>query len=83
MISDIGSPMQLLRGEVDRFRGLAINVRDCLSAYRQLSYECRGCEVMVVRICSSSHNFYMFGVYLNPDLSDTIFDCVLTALVKG
>ena len=61
--------MQLLRGEVDRFRGLAVYVREGFSAIRQRSYECRCCEVIVVRICSSSHNFYVFGVYRNPDLS--------------
>ena len=37
---------------------------------------------MVVRICSSSHYFYVFGVYRNPDLSDKIFYCFLTAIAK-
>ena len=50
-----------------------------VSAYRLRDYECRCCEVMVVRFCSSSPNFYVLGVCRNPDLSDNIFDCLLTA----
>ena len=42
------------------------------------------CEgiVVYVGVCSSSHNLYVFGVYRNPDLSDKIFDCLLTARAK-
>ena len=59
--------MQLLKGDVDRFRGLALYVRDDLSAYRQGSYECGYCEVIVVRICSSSHN-YFYVVDMAPQM---------------
>ena len=59
--------MMMIRGDVDRFPGLAVYVRDgCLFAYRQPSYKCGLCEVIVASICSSSHNFYVFGVYLIP-----------------
>ena len=34
-----GRPLQLLKGEVDLFRGLALYVRDSFSVYRQRSYE--------------------------------------------
>ena len=54
-----GRRMQLLRSEVVRYRGLAVCVRDGFSAYRQHGYECGCCEVLVVRICSSTHNFYV------------------------
>ena len=53
-----GRPMQLPKGEVDMFRGLAVYVPDGFSAYRQCSYECGCYEVIVVGICSNSHNFY-------------------------
>ena len=66
--------MQLLRGDV--------YVRDGSSAYRQRGYECECCEVIVVMICSSGHNFYVFGIYRNPDLSDKIFYCLLAATTK-
>ena len=39
-------------------------------------------SVVVVKICSSSNNFYMFGRYRNPALSDKVFDCLLTAVAK-
>ena len=38
MVSAFGKPMQLLGGEIDRFRGLTVYVRDGFSAYRQRSY---------------------------------------------
>ena len=58
-------------------------MRDGISAYRQRSYECICCEVIVARICSSNHNFYVFGVYRNLYLSDKMFDCLFTAMAKA
>ena len=55
---------------------------DDFSVYRQRGYEFGSCDVIVVRIRRGSHNFYMFGIYRNPDLSDKIFDCLLTAVAK-
>ena len=57
--SGFGRPMQLFKDENDNFRALALYVRDGLSAYRKRSYECACCEVIVVRISSSSHNFFL------------------------
>ena len=51
--------MQLLRGEVNRLRRFAVYVRDDFSAHRQQDYECGCYEVIVVRIYSSSQNFYV------------------------
>ena len=73
MVPGFGRLMQLLSNGAHQFRGLAVYVRDGFSEYRQGSYECGGCEVRVVRICSNSHNLYVFGVYRNPDLLDKIF----------
>ena len=73
MSPGFGRPMQLLRGEVARFRGLAVKARDGYSAYRQRCYECRCCEVIVIRICSSSHNSYVVGVRRTPDLPANFF----------
>ena len=75
MVSGFGRSMQLLKGEVDRFRKLAVFVRDGFSAYRQRINEYGCCEIIVVRICSNSHNVYAFSVCQNSDLSDNIFDC--------
>ena len=82
MVPRFHRPMQLLKGAVDRFRGLTLYVRDSFSAYRQRSYERGSWEVIVVRICTSSHYLYMFGVYRNPNLSDNIFHYLLTAMAK-
>ena len=56
MVPSFGKPMQLLNGEIDWFRGLAVYMRDGFSAYRLRNYECGYCEFIVVRICSNSHN---------------------------
>ena len=74
--------MQLLRGEVYLFRELVVYVRDSFLTYKQRSYECRCCEVIVVSICSGSHNFYVFGMHWTTDLSNKIFDCLLKAVTK-
>ena len=37
MVPGFGRPMQLLRIQVNRFRGLAVYMRDRFSAYRQRS----------------------------------------------
>ena len=57
MFPGFGRLMQLLKGKVDRFRGLTVCVREGFSAYRQRGSKCGWCEVIVVRGCSSSHNF--------------------------
>ena len=75
MVPGFCTPKQLLMAKVNRAQWLAIYLRDGFSVYRQRSYECGCRKFIVVRIYISSHNFYVFGVYLNPDLSDKVFDC--------
>ena len=72
MVSHFGRLMLLLMSEIDQFRWLPVYVGDDFSAKRQCSYECGCCELNLVRICSSSHYFYVFGVYRN---SEKLFDC--------
>ena len=50
IVPDFGRLMQLLRSEVDQFQRLAVYVRDGILTYRQRSYECGCCEVIVVKI---------------------------------
>ena len=62
---------------------MAVYVHDGFSVYIQGGYEGGCCEVIVVRICSSSHHFNVFGVYYrNPSPSDNFFDCLLTTVAK-
>ena len=42
--------MQLLKGDVDGFRLMTLYVRDGFSAYRQRSYVCGRCEVIVFAV---------------------------------
>ena len=70
-VQSFGRPMQLFRSEVDRFRGLLYT---CVKTVRHMDTAVMSMVVLVivVRICSSGYNFYVFGVYRNPDLSDKI-----------
>ena len=52
------------------------------SAYAQRGYECGCCEMLVIRICSSSYKCCVFGAYRNLDLFCNIFHCLLTAMAK-
>ena len=80
MVQGLGRLMQLPKGNIAQLRVLTVYVCDGFSAYRPLSYTCGCCEVVVLRICNISRNFYVFGVYRNPGLSDKTFDCLLTAM---
>ena len=62
----LGFGRLMLRGEVDQFRGLPVYVRDGSAAYRHCGYECGCCEVIVVKIYSSSHYFLVLCVRCIP-----------------
>ena len=79
-IPGFGRPICSLRGSLPRSRGLSMYVRDGFCAFRQAKYECKCCEMQIVRVCGSRNNFYLFSCYRNPDLHDGIFDCLLTAM---
>ena len=36
--------------------------------------------MLVFKVCGSKENLYVFSHYSNPDLDDTIFDCLLTSM---
>ena len=71
-----------LRGATFPSSWFRILVREGFSTYRQQSYECGCCKVIVVRICSRSHNIYVIGVCRNPNLLDNIFLSLSTAMAK-
>ena len=68
----------LCRGKMPRARVMATYVRDGYGAFRQPKFECGCCEMLVFRVCGMRRNRYVFSLYLNPDLNDRIFDCLLT-----
>ena len=61
-------------------RDLAVYVRDGWCVSRQRTYECKCCEMMVLRVCGSVRNFYIFSVYRSPSIGDKIFDCMLESM---
>ena len=36
--------------------------------------------MLLFKVCGARHNLYVFSLYLNPDLDDRIFDCLLTSM---
>ena len=75
-------PTLLLRGARPNGLGLALYVRDGFCASRQTSYECSCCEMLVVRVCGSRQNFYVFCVYRSPNTDDRVFDCMLASMAR-
>jgi len=80
-IPDYAGPQQRLAG-VDGSRGLAVYIKNGCLASRQLPYECACHEVIVLRVCGPTHNFYVFAFYRSPNADDSIFDCMLLAMAR-
>ena len=74
-IAGFSGPQQRLLGSIPRARGSALYIREGVTATRQLCYECKCHEMMVVRICGNVSNIYVFAVYRNPGLDDSLYDC--------
>ena len=41
---------------------------------------CGCCKMQVLGVCVGRQNLHVFCLYLNPDLDDRIFDCLLTSM---
>ena len=39
--------------------------------------------MMVFRVCGARQNFYVFSLYLNPDMDDRIYERLLTAMAMA
>lgn len=57
-----------------RSNGLMASVRDALVMSRQSRFECSCREMLILRICGSTCNFYLFSVYCSASGDDIIFD---------
>ena len=55
-------------------------VRDGYGAFRQPKFECGCCEMLFFRACDVRQTLYVFSLYRNPYLDDTIFDCLLASM---
>ena len=74
------NPTLLLRDSKPRIRGLATYIRSEFSAANKEENVCTCHEFQVIRICSNNNNFYIFSLYRNPDLDDSIYDCLLSSM---
>ena len=59
---------------------MAAYVRDGYGAFNQHKFECGCCEMLVFRVCGARQNLYFLSLYLNPDVDDQIFDCLITSM---
>ena len=61
---------------------MCVYMRPACSASRITKFECGCHEMMMVKICSRFNNYYIFSVYRNPDLDDSIYDCLLSSMAS-
>ena len=73
-------PTLLRRDSRPRVRGLATYIRSGFSATIKKNHICNCHEIQLIRVCSRSNNFYIFSIYRNPDLDDSIYDCLLSSM---
>ena len=82
LLPHFNKPWLIRRGSQPRARGMSVYIRSGFTASRQKEFECGCHEVMVVRVCSKHNNIYVFSVYRNPDLDDSIFDCLKESMAR-
>ena len=61
---------------------MIVNVRDGYGEFCQPTFECGCCEMLVFRVCYARQNLYVLSLYLNPDLEDQIFNCLLSSMAS-
>jgi hypothetical protein len=74
------TPLRIQYKDSRNSRGMALYLRDGFPSHRFTKHECGCHELMVVRVCSTYHNLYIFGVYRSPSGDNSIFDCLLTKM---
>ena len=80
LLPGFNKPTLLLRNARPRVNGLAVYIKSGYSASVVGDMVCKCHEIQLVRLCSRSNNFYIFSVYRNPDLDDSIYDCLMSSM---
>ena len=80
LIPNFKKPNLLRRRAINRAQGLAVYVKQGHLAYLQPKFECGCHEACIIKICGKLANFYIFCLYRNPDLDDSIYDCLLVSM---
>ena len=78
----IGRHVLLCGGKMPLARGMAAYVQDAYWAFCQLKFECGCCKMLVFKVCGVRQNLYVFSFYLNPDVDDQIFGCLLASMAS-
>ena len=74
-----GRPVLLRPGRMPQARGMTTYLREGYGEFREPKFECGCCETLVVRVCCTRQNFYVFSLYRNHDQDDRIFESLLTS----
>ena len=82
LVSGFRKPILLKRDAIPRARGMALYIRNNYSASHKSCYECGCHEIQVKKVSGKYNNFYLCSIYRNPDLDDSIFDCLLITMAK-
>ena len=82
LIPNFNKPILLRRNAIPRAQGMCVYIRSSYSASRLSKSECGCHEMMAVKICSRFNNYYIFSLYRNPDMDDSIYDCLLTSMAS-
>lgn len=82
LITGFKKPIMLKRDAIPRARGMAVYIRTEYPASHKSCYQCGCHEIQVIKVCGRHNNFYLCSIYRNPDMDDSIFDCLLTIMAK-
>ena len=80
LLPNFRKPFLIRRDAFVRARGLSAYIRKGFNATLLPDLSCGCHEVQVIRVASRLNNFYVFSLYRNPDLDDSIYDCCLTKM---
>ena len=80
MILSYDNSTLLLRDSRPRICGLAAYIRSGFFAAIKKKNVCTCHEFQIIRFCIKSNNCYLFSLYHNPDLDDSIYDCLLSSI---
>ena len=79
-LGGFNNPTLLPREFRPRIHGLTTYIRSEFSAIIKKENVCTCHEFQVIRVCSKSNNFFIFSLYCNPNLDDSIYDCLLSSM---
>ena len=82
LIPGFKKPVLYKRDAIPRARGMAVYIRNKYPASHKSGYECGCHEIQVIKVSGRHNNFYVCSIYRNPDLDDSIFDCLLITMAK-